>query len=330
MQKDISGHTPPQDFEDGDPTSQDFTKGILTTPQNIESIEDEELKRLIRALGNHRLLDDAESYILLHETQGYRDARNLIRQSNSRIRKHYKYRRIQLPFIRVPDPSQDSISSWVRSIQQYKEVHELDLNDVEIAVLFDPKHIQAFNFITRHNMRLVIHLANAYKQKTPLGFSDLFTAGVIGLIDGITTYDLARNTALSTNLYHHIRGGILVSIRKEFKYRKPLHEEPLNLERIPAGNSTRNLEEKVLNRISPYANFAGILSEVELVVISLKYQDNSGDGNRKSKSNTTVAKEFNERYSKKFNLEGEIDRNNIGRIVNEAKAKIAKAYRIEM
>lgn len=68
------------------------------------------------------------------------------------------------------------------------------------------------------NLRLVSYIARQYKYKNPaLEFSDLMNEGVIGLIEGMSSYDPYVGSKLSTYVYFYIRSKVRYYSVNNFK-----------------------------------------------------------------------------------------------------------------
>lgn len=74
------------------------------------------------------------------------------------------------------------------------------------------------NILIEHNLRLVAHIVKKYNN-TGKDTDDLISIGTIGLIKGISTYNLERKTKLATYAAKCIENEILMSIRVSKKNR---------------------------------------------------------------------------------------------------------------
>lgn len=71
----------------------------------------------------------------------------------------------------------------------------------------------AKNILIERNLRLVAHIAKKYADEKSL--EDLISIGTIGLIKGINTFSLKKNSKLSTYISRCIENEVLMFLRKE-------------------------------------------------------------------------------------------------------------------
>lgn len=74
----------------------------------------------------------------------------------------------------------------------------------------------ARNILIERNLRLVAHVAKKYST-TNIDQDDLISIGTIGLIKGISSYDLSRNFKLATYAARCIENEILMYLRSTKK-----------------------------------------------------------------------------------------------------------------
>ncbi len=71
------------------------------------------------------------------------------------------------------------------------------------------KYMNARDIMIKHNIRLVMSIANNYSRRTGLEYDDLFSEGLNGLIDGVEKYDIDYKTKFSTYITYRIKAYIL-------------------------------------------------------------------------------------------------------------------------
>ena len=88
--------------------------------------------------------------------------------------------------------------------------------------------IDARNILIEHNLRLVVFLAKKY-ESTKYDLEDLVSIGSIGLIKGINTYKIDKNSKLATYASRCIANEILMFLRKNKKRKTEVSlEDALN------------------------------------------------------------------------------------------------------
>jgi RNA polymerase sigma factor for flagellar operon FliA len=77
--------------------------------------------------------------------------------------------------------------------------------------------MQARDELISQNLRLVYHVAGQIRKTCPrhIGFDELVSAGTVGLMNAIDTFDPNRGLAFSTLAATRIRGAILDDLRKQ-------------------------------------------------------------------------------------------------------------------
>lgn len=78
--------------------------------------------------------------------------------------------------------------------------------------------LQAKELLIKHNLRLVAHVAKKYQGSDDS--DDLISAGTIGLIKAINTYNPDKNTLLATYTARCIENEILMLLRSNKKHQK--------------------------------------------------------------------------------------------------------------
>lgn len=74
---------------------------------------------------------------------------------------------------------------------------------------------RAKNILIEHNLRLVAHIAKKYATES--NFDDLVSAGTIGLIKGINTFDRTKTSKLTTYIARCIENEVLMVLRASKK-----------------------------------------------------------------------------------------------------------------
>ncbi|MDR1532255.1 MAG: RNA polymerase sporulation sigma factor SigK [Clostridiales bacterium] len=141
---------------------------------------------------------------------------------------------------------------------------------------------EAKNVLIERNLRLVAHIVKKYSNHSG-ELEDLISVGTIGLIKGITTYNLDKGTKLATYAARCIDNEILMFLRSSKKYSNDLYlQEPIGVDR--EGNEV-TMEDKIAddkNTIdeqvnlkmqikSLYEKMKSILKGREKTVIELRY-----------------------------------------------------------
>jgi len=80
--------------------------------------------------------------------------------------------------------------------------------------------IEAKNKLINHNMRLVAHIVKKYSSS--LETDDLISAGSIGLIKAINSFEPSKGTALATYTARCIENEILMLLRASKKYKNDI------------------------------------------------------------------------------------------------------------
>lgn len=136
--------------------------------------------------------------------------------------------------------------------------------------------------LIERNLRLVAHIAKKYAGYNKEN-EDLISAGTIGLIKGITSFDTGKGTRLATYLSRCIENEILMSIRASKKYQNEVHlQDPIGKDK--EGNEIRIVEtigadrESVVDQVELglevkklYEKMQSVLKDRERLVLELRY-----------------------------------------------------------
>ncbi|MBQ3053636.1 MAG: RNA polymerase sporulation sigma factor SigK [Clostridia bacterium] len=180
----------------------------------------------------------------------------------------------------------------------------------------------ARNLLIEHNLRLVAHIAKKYTSGS-CDSDDLLSIGTIGLIKGINSYSLKRQTKLSTFLAKCIQNEILMYLRSGKKLQKDISlSEALGKdgegneltfldiisdeEESVIGEVARNLQLKAL-----YNKISTILDKREAYIIIHRYGLCGGE----EKTQSQVARDLG------------ISRSYVSRIEKTAISKLKYAFK---
>ncbi len=104
--------------------------------------------------------------------------------------------------------------------------------DEEIALLtrYSGGDKSVRKILIERNLRLVVYIAKKF-ENTGINIEDLISIGTIGLIKGVNTYNLDKNTKLATYCSRCIENEILMHLRKTSNIKTEISlEEPLNVD----------------------------------------------------------------------------------------------------
>lgn len=87
--------------------------------------------------------------------------------------------------------------------------------------------LEARNVLIERNLRLVAHIMKKYYAQTA-DQEDLISIGTIGLIKGITTFDLSKGARLATYAARCVENAILSKMRLWFQTSTPRAEKNPN------------------------------------------------------------------------------------------------------
>lgn len=181
---------------------------------------------------------------------------------------------------------------------------------------------EARNILIEHNLRLVAHVAKKYST-TKVDQDDLISIGTIGLIKGISSFDLSRKYKLATYVARCIENEILMHLRATKKLGAEVYlNEPIGKDKDDnvvtlqevLENDDRNIEDEVdlkfkIKRL--YEKIKNILKEREKMIIELRF----GLNGEKPKTQHEIASMLG------------ISRSYVSRIETKAIGKLAKEMR---
>ncbi len=139
----------------------------------------------------------------------------------------------------------------------------------------------AKEILINHNLRLVAHIVKKYSGAGEA--EDLISAGSIGLIKAINTFNADKNTQLSTYAARCIENEILMLIRVNKKHNQAISlNESLGTDKdgndiclmdiIPAyeGQSIESVENKIMNK-KLLSLIKQVLNEREYTILKMRY-----------------------------------------------------------
>ena len=152
----------------------------------------------------------------------------------------------------------------------------------KLLIRLDEGDETARNTLIEHNLRLVAHIAKKYVVNGH-DADDLLSIGTIGLIKGVSSYSIQKNTKLSTFLAKCIQNEILMHLRSGKKLQKELSlSEALGND--SEGNELTffdvisDEDESVINEVSRhfqtkllYEKIKNILNKREAQIIIYRY-----------------------------------------------------------
>jgi len=119
-------------------------------------------------------------------------------------------------------------SSYVSNKASYPQPLAPEL-EAEYLQKFKDGDDEAREILIKHNLRLVAHIAKKYSHS--MDVDDLISIGSIGLVKGISTFEVKKGTQLATYLARCIENEILMHLRKTNKTRAEVSfDEPLNVD----------------------------------------------------------------------------------------------------
>ncbi|HHT49853.1 MAG TPA: RNA polymerase sporulation sigma factor SigK [Eubacteriaceae bacterium] len=136
--------------------------------------------------------------------------------------------------------------------------------------------------LVEHNLRLVAHIVKKYSG-IGRDLDDLISIGTIGLIKGITTYNMAKGTKLATYAARCIENEILMTIRADQKIRNEVSlQDPIGVDK--EGNEISLIDilgsdndqvfdivELKIQAAKLYKLMEKVLKERERTIIELRY-----------------------------------------------------------
>ena len=177
----------------------------------------------------------------------------------------------------------------------------------------------ARNILIERNLRLVAHVAKKYST-AKVEQDDLISIGTIGLIKGINSFNIEKNTRLSTYVARCIDNEILMYLRANKKLGAEVYlNEPIGKDKDDnvvtlqevLENNERNIEDEVDIKMKIkllYENMKKVLKTMENTILELRF----GLGGKKPKTQNEIA-----------NMMG-ISRSYVSRIETKAIGKLAK------
>jgi len=177
----------------------------------------------------------------------------------------------------------------------------------------------ARNILIERNLRLVAHVAKKYST-AKVEQDDLISIGTIGLIKGINSFNIEKNTRLSTYVARCIDNEILMYLRANKKLGAEVYlNEPIGKDKDDnvvtlqevLENNERNIEDEVDIKMKIkllYEKMKKVLKTREKTILELRF----GLGGKKPKTQNEIA-----------NMLG-ISRSYVSRIETKAIGKLAK------
>ena len=177
----------------------------------------------------------------------------------------------------------------------------------------------ARNILIERNLRLVAHVAKKYST-AKVEQDDLISIGTIGLIKGINSFNIEKNTRLSTYVARCIDNEILMYLRENKKLGAEVYlNEPIGKDKDDnvvtlqevLENNERNIEDEVDIKMKIkllYEKMKKVLKTREKTILELRF----GLGGKKPKTQNEIA-----------NMMG-ISRSYVSRIETKAIGKLAK------
>ena len=179
--------------------------------------------------------------------------------------------------------------------------------------------IDARNILIERNLRLVAHVAKKYST-AKVEQDDLISIGTIGLIKGINSFNIEKNTRLSTYVARCIDNEILMFLRANKKLGAEVYlNEPIGKDKDDnvvtlqevLENNERNIEDEVDIKMKIkllYEKMKKVLKTREKTILELRF----GLGGKKPKTQNEIA-----------NMMG-ISRSYVSRIETKAIGKLSK------
>lgn len=128
--------------------------------------------------------------------------------------------------------------------------------------LYAEGDVDAKNMLIEKNLRLVAHVAKKYSSSYK-DSEDLISIGTIGLIKGITSFDMEHNTRLATYAARCIENEILMHLRSSKK-----HMNDVSLQ-DPISNDKEGNEITILDIISQKEDTVGDTADLSFDICSL-------------------------------------------------------------
>jgi RNA polymerase sporulation-specific sigma factor len=185
-------------------------------------------------------------------------------------------------------------------------------------------HEDSKNILIEHNLRLVAHIVKKYNN-IGKDVDDLISIGTIGLIKGISTYNLDKKTRLATYAARCIENEILMTIRAAKKNKGEVSlQDPIGVDK--EGNEISLMDilgtdpDTVMDEVELklqikklYKKMKSVLKKREQLVLEMRY----GLSNGKNKTQREIAQMLG------------ISRSYVSRIEKRAIMKLSKEFNPE-
>ncbi|RBP46683.1 RNA polymerase sporulation sigma factor SigK [Garciella nitratireducens] len=182
---------------------------------------------------------------------------------------------------------------------------------------------KAKSILIEHNLRLVAHIVKKYNG-SGRDIDDLISIGTVGLIKGISTYDMDKSVKLATYAARCIENEILMSIRADQKIKNEISlQDPIGIDK--EGNEITLIDilgseaDEIINTVEfkieasrLYNLMERVLKKREKTILELRY----GLHNGVSKTQREIAKMLG------------ISRSYVSRIEKRAIKKLSKEFQI--
>ena len=152
----------------------------------------------------------------------------------------------------------------------------------ELLIRYSEGDAEAKDKLIEHNLRLVAHIAKKYTVSGK-ETDDLISIGTIGLIKGITSFDVKKGAKLSTYISRCIENEILMCIRASKKTKNEVSiDEPIGVDfegnQITFNSILYNSDDEVFESIENkmqvtklYRTIEKVLSPREKRIIIMRY-----------------------------------------------------------
>lgn len=149
-------------------------------------------------------------------------------------------------------------SSYVSNKASYPQPLSAE-DEAKYLQLYKEGDEQARETLIKHNLRLVAHIAKKYSHS--MDIDDLISIGSIGLVKGISTFEVKKGTQLATYLARCIENEILMALRSSKRYRSVFSlNDPLGVD--GDGNEFSLIDVLSINQDSVFKQVEmGMLSE---------------------------------------------------------------------
>ncbi len=178
------------------------------------------------------------------------------------------------------------MNEYIREIMQVPLLTENETN--ELLKKATNGDLEARNKLITHNLRLVLKIANNFKESINLPIDDLINIGVFGLINSIDKFDFKKNAKLSTFATTSIYNCFKQYIRSTFKKTAPLislqdviykgeDDNEITFEDAIQDNSPA-IEETIIEKVGNQQLIRALkcLTDEEQKILSLRYGIDDG------------------------------------------------------